>query len=235
MKPTNLRFAFVCWILCAPALWAENAKPDFSGTWVLDKEKSDLTNPPVSNRRRMRGRSGMGSGRGWPGMGGPRMGGIGGPGMGGPGMGSPPPGGSDTGSPPPGNGNRHSLGMGPVAEKLIIEHAEPEITVKRNFKIDDEQQIQELKYTTDGKSNKNTLPDGRSIKSKTHWDGSRLITKSNLDTSVGTMEIIEARNLSADGNSLTIELTTKGGSMDWTRKLVYTKEAGDSKTDENNK
>jgi hypothetical protein len=63
-----------------------------------------------------------------------------------------------------------------------------------------------------------------STESKTHWEGNRLLTKSNVETPMGTMEIKEVRSLSADGTEMTVEVSTKGGPMDRTQKLVYRKE-----------
>lgn len=56
--------------------------------------------------------------------------------------------------------------------------------------------------------------------SKTQWEGNLLVTKSNVETPMGRMEIEEVRSLSADGNEMTVELTRQGR----TQKLVYRKE-----------
>jgi hypothetical protein len=107
---------------------------------------------------------------------------------------------------------------------MSIEHADPQLTIKRAMKFGGEEQDQETKLTTDGKANKNKLPSGSTLKSKTRWDGVRLVTKSSFDTPMGSREIVEARSLSPDGKTMTIEQTTKGNGMEWTRKLVYNKE-----------
>jgi hypothetical protein len=56
-----------------------------------------------------------------------------------------------------------------------------------------------------------------SMRSKTQWEGNQLVTKSNVETPMGRMEIEEVRSLSADGNEMTVELTRQGR----TQKLVY--------------
>jgi hypothetical protein len=119
-----------------------------------------------------------------------------------------------------------------VAYKLIIEHSEPKLTVTRNFATQGDEPGHRLRYTTDGKSNENILPDGKSVKSKTNWEGSQLVTKSNLKTSGAKVEIIESRSLSADHNTMIVEVTAKGDSMQWTRNLVYKRGADESKADQ---
>jgi hypothetical protein len=231
-------------VFCACSVQAQEAKPNFSGTWLLDKEKSDLGSSIEGSQGRTgepgtRGPRMGGGGMGWPGMGGPHGGGMGGPGMGGPGMGGPELGGSQTNDPDAGGssqqGRRSGRRMGAAADKLVIEHTEPNLAIQRAFKNEEGEQNQPLKFTTDGKSNKNTLPDGRSTKSKTHWEGSQLVTKSNVDTPMGSMEITETRSLSADGQTMTLEQYTQGGQRNWTRRLVYTKETSEPKASENEK
>jgi hypothetical protein len=249
MRLQLTRVSMSLFVFCACSVWAQDTKPNFSGAWFLNKEKSDLSGPMGGSGGRM-GEPGTGEprmgggGMSWPGMGGHRGGGLGGPsmggpGMGGPGMGGPEMGGSPTGEPGTGGssqeGRRSGRRMGAVAEKLVIEHAEPNLTIQRDFKSDEGEQIQELKYTTDGKSNKNALPDGRSNKSKTHWEGSQLVTKSNMDTPMGSMEITETRSLSADGKTMTLEQYTQGGQRNWTRRLVYTRETSEPKAVGNEK
>jgi hypothetical protein len=244
MRLQLTRVSMSLFVFCACSVWAQDTKPNFSGTWFLDKEKSDLSGPMGGSGGRM-GEPGAGEprmgggGMGWPGMGGPRGGGMGVPGMGGPGMSGPGMGGSQTNDPDADGisqqGRRSGRRMGAVADKLMIEHAEPNLAIQRAFRNEEGEQTQQLKYTTDGKSNKNTLPDGRSTKSKTHWEGSQLVTKSNMDTPMGSMEITETRSLSADGKTMTLEQYTQGGQRNWTRRLVYTKETSEPKASENEK
>jgi hypothetical protein len=44
---------------------------------------------------------------------------------------------------------------------------------------------------------------------------------------MGSMEIIESRTLSEDGQTMTVGFTMKAGLMDWKRKLVCEKENPD--------
>ena len=81
----------------------------------------------------------------------------------------------------------------------------------------------------DGKTYRKKMADGGLIKSKTSWEGEQLVTKSKEQSTLGSMEIVESRSLSADGNTLTINLSFKGSSSHWTEKAVYTKAKSEPK------
>lgn len=257
MRFRTMGLASEIFLFTATIFGAENARPNLSGTWILDKEKSDMRTPQEGAGHRS-GDPGIGGprmgGGGWPGgggMGGPRMGGpgmggpdMGGPGMGGPGIGGPGIGGPDWGggTSPGGSGRRGPSQEGisgnrprfGIPEKLLIEHAEPSLTIKRTVKLQGEDQEQESKYTTDGKTNKNEMPGGRIFKSKTKWEGLQLVTKSDVETPTGKMGIVETRTLSGDGKVMTVALETKGEYGEWTQHLIYNKETDSSKPESAN-
>lgn len=208
----------------------QNGRPNFSGSWLLDKEKSDLGNMGGMGRHRSGGgRMGVpgmgGPGYGIPGMGGPGMrgprmgGGMGGPGMGDPGMGGPDMGGGT--STDTGEVNRPRMVQ--VPESVTIEHTDPQLVIKNKMKTENAEQDWELKYTTDGQPNTNEGPRGNSMQSKTHWKGDRLITKTSFETPNGKMELTEVRSLSPDGRTMTVELKASGGQREWNQRLVYNK------------
>lgn len=219
--------------------WAyggQTAKPDFSGIWVLDRGKSDLKSPPISADQphsgggsggaRTGGSRGMGGGSG-----GGRRGGSGGHGMGGSTSR-----GAATYSPLKLDLDAYQISE--VADKLTIEHAEPAITIKPAEKAENSEQSkqpQELTYTADGKTRQTYMDDGGSVKSKTSWKGQQLVTIAKERSPLGSMEVDEARSLSADGNTLTINLTFKGSSSHWTQTAIYAREKPDTKPGENTK
>jgi hypothetical protein len=143
-------------------IFAQGAKPNFSGVWNLDKDKSDMSGGPG---------------------GGPRM----------------------------------------VSPSMTIEHKDPQLIIKRKFEFQGEERTQEMKYTTDGKPNTNEGFRGRTVKSKTSWDGDKLVTEATRETPQGTFETKETYSLSDDGKSLTIEMT-RAGATGPSRKSVYTKQ-----------
>ena len=100
----------------------------------------------------------------------------------------------------------------------MIEHEEPNLTIKKTMIAEGQERVEELSYTTDGTENINELSrQGMSMKSKTRWEGNRLVTESESDTPMGTMKIKEVRVLSADGNEMTMEVTRRRG----TQRLIY--------------
>jgi hypothetical protein len=48
----RLILSLVSLMVCLHAAWAQDQKPDFSGTWKLDKEKSDVGTEERNGRSR---------------------------------------------------------------------------------------------------------------------------------------------------------------------------------------
>ena len=155
--------------LCVAVAFAQETKPNFTGDWTLDREKSE--------------------------MGEPRQGGGG------------------------GGGRGRGMGMG----SFSITQDGDALVLKRKFEFQGEERTFESHHSTDGKENINEGFRGSSIKSKTHWEGTKLVTESVMETPNGTRETKEVRSLSADGKTMTVEMTSKGGFGEGTRKMVYNK------------
>jgi hypothetical protein len=147
----------------------QDTKPNFTGDWTLDREKSEMGEP--------------------------------GPGAGG------------------GGGRGRGMGMG----SFSIAHDGDMVVVKRKMEFQGQERSFESRYTTDGQENVNEGFRGSSVKSKTRWEGSKLVTESVMDTPNGTRETKEIRSLSADGKTMTVEITSKGAFGEGTRKMVYSK------------
>jgi len=238
MKIKELLFIFVASLLVSTTdVRAVDTKPNFSGTWTLDREKSDLGSWNGMGRNRGGGgrMGGLGTGMpgsGYPGMGGPRMGGgMGGPrmggGVGGPQTGDPGLGGTSTGGnpyPPTETGEMERPRRAQIPSTIVIEHAEPQLIVKQKIDTEGEEQFRESKYTTDGKMNRNEGFRGYIVESQTSWKDNHLVTKSTIDTANGTIKITELRSLSPDGKTMTVEIKSSGGPMDRQQKLVYNRE-----------
>jgi hypothetical protein len=170
MNAKTAGFSLVSIFLLLNLLMAQDSKPNLSGTWTLDREKSEL-----GQRGGGRGEGGQGRGQG-------------------------------------------------MFGNLVIEHSGAALTVKRKVNFQGEERTMEAKYTTDGKENVNEGFRGNQVKSKTYWEGAKLVTESKMETPNGTRETKEIRSLSADGKTMTVETTVKGGFGEGTRKLVYNKE-----------
>ena len=156
------------WLLYVAVSLGQDTKPNFTGEWTLDREKSE--------------------------MGEPRQGGG-------------------------GRGRGMGMGMG----SFSISHEGDTVVVKRKVEFQGEERTFETRHTTDGKENVNEGFRGNSVKSKTHWEAAKLVTESVMETPNGTRETKEVRSLSADGKTMTVEITSKGGFGEGTRKMVYNK------------
>jgi hypothetical protein len=128
---------------------------------------------------------------------------------------------SEMGEPRPegGGGRGRGMGMG----SFWITHDGDALVVKRKVEFQGEERTFESRHTTDGKESVNEGFRGNSIKSKTRWEDTKLLTESVMETPNGTRETKEVRSLSADGKTMTVETTSKGGFGEGTRKLVYNK------------
>ncbi len=169
MKSRRMSIATMMLLLCVAVAFGQDTKPNFTGDWTLDREKSEMGEP--------------------------------GPGGGG------------------GGGRGRGMGMG----SFSITHEGDAVVVKRKVEFQGEERTFESRHTTDGKESVNEGFRGNSIKSKTHWEGTKLLTESVMETPNGTRETKEVRSLSADGKTMTVETTSKGGFGEGTRKLVYNK------------
>jgi len=222
MKRKYLRFALANLTLISSLVCeAQSSRPDLSGIWLLDREKSDLKSPPIDTDQSRKPGTGGGGG-GAPTGSGRGMGG-GGSGMGGGGRGS---GRGVGGSTTRAAGAALKLDLdfyqiGEIADRLTIEHADPAITIKPSENTD--QPLPSLSYTADGKTHETSMANGGSIKSKTSWEGRQLVTKCKEKSALGSIEVDEARSLSDDGKTLIINLAYKGSSSHWTEKAVYRK------------
>ena len=172
-------------------------KPNFSGTWTLDPEKSEMG----------RGGRGPGSGRFGAGRGAGRSGEGGRQERGG-----------------PGRRGMGSMGRRAMMGPLTIDHQEPQIVIKQTLNFRGEEQVRTSRFTTDGKESTNEGFGGMSTPSRTYWEGNQLVTESSMETPMGPMELKEVRSLSDDGKTMTIVRTTSGGPRERTQKLVYVKQ-----------
>ena len=130
---------------------------------------------------------------------------------------------SEMGEPRPGPGGGGGRGRGMGMGSFSITHDGDALVVKRKVEFQGEERTFESHYTTDGKENVNEGFRGSSVKSKTHWEGAKLVTESVMETPNGTRETKEVRSLSPDGKTMTVEVTSKGGFGEGTRKMVYNK------------
>jgi hypothetical protein len=210
----------------------------FSGTWVLDKEKSDAF-PKMQTATDSSGvaiRGGIDGGMGGPGMGGPGMGGpgMGGPGMGGPGMGGPGMGGPG-GFPGGGRGDRGGGAGAPAMDiktLLVIEQKENEVKLTVKSVMGDKEMpglIETL--ICDGKKRESMVlpmfapPNAEKVKKETK--ASLKNNKLVVDETTYSQPQSQTKRvytLSKDGKVLTQETTTANLYSSMLQKQIYNRQ-----------
>ena len=176
---------------------AAGEKPNFSGTWTLDPERSEMGR----GGRGGSGRFGGGGGAARSREGGRQRGGG------------------------PGRRGTGRMGRGGMRGPLTIDHKEGMLVIRQTLNFGGEEQVRTSRFTTDGKESTNPGFGGMATPSRTHWEGDRLVTESSMETPMGAMTVKEVRSLSDDGKTMTVVRTTMGGPRERTQSLVYLKES----------
>ena len=111
-------------------------------------------------------------------------------------------------------------GRGPAGpQSLTITQTAAEITLERETPNG----VMKTVYKLDGSESTNAGGRGGEVKSKSAWDGSKLVTKYSRTMGEVTVDVTETRSLEADG-TLTVVSVTKGAPQgDMTRKVVFKK------------
>jgi hypothetical protein len=111
-------------------------------------------------------------------------------------------------------------GRGPAGpQSVTITQTATEITLERET----QNGVMKTVYKLDGSESVNAGGRGGEIKSKSAWEGGKLVTKYSRTMGEATVEVTETRSLEADG-TMTVVTAMKGGPQgDTTRKLVFKK------------
>lgn len=185
---------------CLSTAALASGKPvDFSGTWVLDKSKSDM------------GRGGHG-GR-----------------MGGRGMGNPGEQPSDRSSGgAQGEGMPGGRGMRNMDQTLVIHQSDTSLQIERQFTGNGDTHSMTQVYDLTGKPSTNQMGRG-SFSTTSTWKNETLVSEGtqSMSTQSGNfdMKVKEEMSLSKDGKELTIKTTRSTPRGDRTSKLVFVKQA----------
>jgi len=121
--------------------------------------------------------------------------------------------------PPQGMGG----GRGPAGpQNLTITQTATEFTIERETPNG----VQKTVYKLDGSESVNAGGRGGEVKSKSAWEGSKLVTKGsqtmNMQGTEATIESTETRSLEADG-TMTVVTVRKAPNGETTRKVVFKK------------
>jgi hypothetical protein len=111
-------------------------------------------------------------------------------------------------------------GRGPAGpQSLTITQTAAEFTIERETPNG----VMKTVYKLDGSESVNAGGRGGEIKSKSAWEGGKLVTKYTRTMGEMTVDVTETRSLEADG-TLTLVTVSKGGpNGDMTRKVVFKK------------
>ena len=111
-------------------------------------------------------------------------------------------------------------GRGPAGpQNLTITQTATDFTIERETPNG----VTKTVYKLDGTESVNAGGRGGEVKSKSAWDGSKLVTKYSRTMGEVTVDVTETRSLEADG-TLTVVSVTKGAPQgDMTRKVVFKK------------
>jgi hypothetical protein len=111
-------------------------------------------------------------------------------------------------------------GRGPAGpQNLTITQTAADLTIERETPNG----VMKTVYKLDGSESVNAGGRGGEVKSKSAWEGSKLVTKYSRTMGEATVDVTETRSLEADG-TLTLVTVTKGGPQgDMTRKVVFKK------------
>ena len=112
----------------------------------------------------------------------------------------------------------------PTSQSQEIDHKDPKLKVKSTSKNAQGERTSEASYTTDGEENTNPGPQGADVKSRTKWDGKKLVTQRKLQAQGMDIEISDSQEMAEDGKSFTVERQLKTPQGDIAQKLLFKKE-----------
>jgi len=111
----------------------------------------------------------------------------------------------------------------PTAQSQEVDHKDPKFKVKTTNKGAQGETTVESNRTTDGQENTNTMG-GSEVKSKTVWDGKKLVTTMKRQVQGMDIDIKDVLEMGEDGKSYTITRELKTPQGDLSQKLLFKKE-----------
>jgi hypothetical protein len=101
---------------------------------------------------------------------------------------------------------------------LIIEHKGETLKIVRSATLIGLHRTMTSTYYTDGREASNLTPRGENVISRSHWEGTSLVTVHKgvvtLDGKVQSVEITDVRRLSEDGKALIVDSTLRRAGQD---------------------
>ena len=189
------------------------AKPNFSGTWALDRERSDLRRHADAEPA-----TPGDEGRAEPTAGaeGAKQADL------------------DKKKPPAGgDGAGEGAAEASLEMSLEVTQTDAQLKVTRTLGEGGQQRSMSSTFDLSGKETDETGPRGGTVVSKAAWDADKLVLTTTRSRKMREREMkIEQKqvwSLSSDGKTLSIETTMKGPRRELTRKMVFTKDVAKAK------
>lgn len=111
----------------------------------------------------------------------------------------------------------------PESQTHVVDHKDPKLKITTSTKGPQGERTTERSHTTDGEENTNKQGNNE-VKSRTKWDGKRLIIESKLEIQGNVIEIKDTWELADEGKALKIGRDLKGPQGETSQKLIYAKE-----------
>jgi hypothetical protein len=111
----------------------------------------------------------------------------------------------------------------PSYQSQEIDHQDPKLKVKVVNRSERGETTTEVNRTTDGEENTNTMGQTE-VKSRTVWDGKKLVTTTKRQVQGMDIEIKDTQEMAEDAKSYTITRELKTPQGDFAQKLIFKKE-----------
>jgi hypothetical protein len=106
----------------------------------------------------------------------------------------------------------------------LIDHKDPKLNITQHWKNAEGEYTRVWQLTTDGAENVNRA-DGTEIRSRTHWEDTRLITEWEMKSQANLVEGKNIRAISEDGKTQAVHVQQRSAAGDTTQHLVFVKQS----------
>jgi hypothetical protein len=106
----------------------------------------------------------------------------------------------------------------------LIDHQDPRLNITQHWKNAEGEYTLVWQLTTDGAENINRA-DGTEIRSRTHWEDTRLITVWKMKSQANLVEGKNIRALSEDGKTQTVQVQQRSAGGETTQSLLFVKQS----------
>jgi hypothetical protein len=106
----------------------------------------------------------------------------------------------------------------------LIDHKDPKLNITQHWKNAEGEFTLVWQLTTDGAENINRA-NGTEIRSRTHWEDTRLITEWEMKSQANLVEGKNIRAMSEDGKTQAVHVQQRSAASETTQHLVFVKQS----------